>query len=395
MTATTVFSKCYLILTEDCNLRCKYCYENANRCTKRYMSFDTAKMSADFLFDNALKHGVKSLKWTFFGGEPLLNLDVMISFFRYVVDKSKINNIKSNFSLVTNGTIYNKQFEEFILEWYKATKQVSIQVSTDGIPEVQDENRITINSKPTSRIVLENILKIKTLFKKNKIDISSLHTHAVVTKAAIPKVFSSYKYFKHLGIINDISFELLHEEDWDENDISIYIDQLSQIADYVYKECVSSCSLKPYENAKGLIAMKTDKAHENTCEAGKTVCAINPKGDIYPCDKAYFSSSNFIIGNIFEGVIDNSNRELFLKACRNDMHVGNVSCGTCDNTMCKICMVLNYEKYNDILKCNPLACLMYKAKWKFINQTKKKFDKLAYKLDYNSCSETVFYKTKN
>ncbi|MGE5474501.1 MAG: radical SAM protein [Ignavibacteriales bacterium] len=384
------FSSCYLILTEDCNLRCKYCYESTNRCSNNYMSFDTAKKAADLSFDNALKFGMKKLSWIFFGGEPLLNLDVMIKFFHYVRDKAKENNIKLNFSITTNGTIYNKEFEEFILEWYKATKQVSIIISIDGIPEVQDKNRATVNGKPTSGIILENILKLKKFFEKNQIKFSSLRTHSVVTKDTVSNLFSSYKYLKELGI-NETRFEISHEEDWNENDISTYTEQLSLISDYVYNECIMSALLDPYRNMGTLFG----EIGKKTCEAGKLLCAIAPNGDIYPCTRAYFSSRNLILGNVHNGFIDNNKRKLFFDSFRDNMHVGNISCGKCDNSVCKICKIYNYEKYNDFLKCNPLVCSMYKAKSNFVIETKKKFNKLTYKLDYKKCNEMTFFNTRN
>ena len=394
MITTTPFTSCFLIMTEDCNLRCKYCYENNNRCNSEYMSVDTAKKTVDFFLDNAYKHNVKSFSWTFFGGEPLLNLDVMIKFFHYAVDKAKQYNIDLTFSLITNGTIYNKQYEEFILEWYKATNSVNIQISTDGIPEIQDKNRAAKNGKPTSKIVLENILKLKKLFEENQIENSSFHTHSVITKDSIPKFFLNYKYFKQIGISRP-EFMLSYEEDWNENDASIYAEQLSLVTDYVCQECISSCSLKPYEEADSIITIRFNEIPTKTCEAGKAFCSVSANGDIYTCHRTYFQNRSFKLGNVFEGIIDNDSRKAFFEAYRSDMHSDNINCGKCENTECKICLAANYEKYGDVLKCNPLACSMYKAKWNFITETKKKLDKLCNKLNYNKCNEMTFFKAIN
>ncbi len=388
----TPFTVSHLILTEDCNLRCKYCYENANRCKNNYMSFDTAKKSADFLFDNALKYGAKELTWKFFGGEPLLNLDVMIKIFRYAVDKANQYHIKLSFILITNGTMYNKQFEEFILEYCKAGNVIVF--SIDGIPEVQDKNRITANGKPTSGIVVENILKLKTLFEKNQIESGSINTHSVVTKDNISKMFLSYKYFQHLGI-DSTRFDLSYDEAWNENDISIYIEQLSLIADSVYEECIALGSLTPYEKAFVINGLKPVCSSEITCDAARSLCTIIPNGDIYPCQRAYFYNPGLKLGNVFDGIIDNNIRKLFFDACRSDMHVDNINCGKCDNTDCRICILLNYGKRNDVLKCSRVSCAIYKAKWDFIIETKKRFYKLFNKHNYNKCNEMTFFKAAN
>ncbi len=354
------------------------------------MSFDTAKKSADFLIDNALKHGIKKLRWTFFGGEPLLNLDVMIRFFHYMVDKAGEHNIDLTFSLITNGTIHNKKYEQFILEWYKTIKSVDIQISTDGIPQVQDKNRITANGKPTSGIVSENILKLKMFFEQNQISFNSINTHSVITKDTISKTFLSYKYFRSLGI-NNISFVLPRDEYWDENDISNYIEQLSLIADFVYEECISAGSLIPYEEFHHIIG----GLNKNICEAAKSLCAITPNGDIYPCHRAYFYTPGLKLGNVFDGIIDNNIRKLFFDASRNDMHMDNISCSKCENPECKICLASNFKQYNDMLKCSPVSCAIYKAKWDFVIETKKKFYRLFNQHKYNKCNEMMFFTAAN
>ncbi|MGE5328322.1 MAG: radical SAM protein [Deltaproteobacteria bacterium] len=390
------FTECDLMLTEDCNLRCKYCYENAARCNSSYMSFNTAKKAADFLIDNAQKNGQKNLEINFFGGEPLLNLDVMISFFHYAVDKANKCNVKLFFSLMTNGTIYNEKIEKFFLDWYRTIKNIKIQISTDGIPQVQDKYRRAQNDKPTSEIVLENILKLKKLFKKNKIEISSFHTHSVITKDNISSIFLSYKYFRQLGI-KKLEFMLSDEENWSEDDVSIYIEQMSLISDYVYQECISSHSLNPYEQAKNIISINNyDKIRQrNFCTAGKTFCTITPTGDIYPCARMYFYNRSFRIGNVINNTVDNEIRKVFFDIHQSDMHSENINCGECKNAACKICIAYNYQINGDVLKCNTLLCSMYKAKWNFITETKKKFDKLGSKLNYNKCNEVSFFEVSN
>lgn len=384
------FFECFLILTEDCNLRCKYCYENDNR-GRSYMPFETAKQSADFLIDNVIKHGAKELRWIFFGGEPLLNLDVMIRFYNYVMEIGIQYNIRMRFLTITNGTIYNNKIEKFFLEYCKSDNIINF--SVDGIPEVQDENRITANGKPTSKVVIKNILKIKDLFERNQIDSSLFHTVSVITKSNISSLFLNHKYFKDLGV--NALFALQYDEDWDEKDVTAYIEQLSYIADYEYEECIAAGSLEPYYKAYLINDLKPIGNIINTCAAGKTFCAIAPNGDIYPCHRAYFRDPDFKLGNVFDGIINNNNRKLYFDAYRSNMHMDDISCGKCDNTECKICMLLNYLERNDILKCNPVSCSIYKARWNFINDTKKKFYKLFNKNNYTRCNEITFLKSIN
>ncbi|MGE5328326.1 MAG: radical SAM protein [Deltaproteobacteria bacterium] len=379
MGTTVSFSLCYLILTEDCNLRCKYCYENANRCSNSYMSVETAKQSADFLFDNALKHGIKYLNIIFFGGEPLLNLDVMTKFFFYATEKANQYNIKIWFLLITNGTIYNTQYEKFILQWYKTINNVSIQISTDGIPEVQDKNRRTIDDKPTSKIVSGNILKLKAFLKQNKIEANSFYTHFVLTKESIPKIFSNYKYFRHLGI-NHIEFMMSYNESWEEEDIPEYIEQLSLIADSVYDECIKACSLIPYENAYLLIGLRP--VEEKYKERVLKECTIAPNGDIYSFTNMYFNNRNYKIGNVFDGVLNNNIEKTFFDICHSSSLVDDDTCFNCENTQCNKYMKSNRLRYDE-------------AKKTFEIETKKRFDQLSDKLNYRKCNEAAFFQSVN
>lgn len=387
------FTECYLFITEECNLRCKYCYENFTKNSSSYMSLKTAKKSIDFLIKNMIEHDKKEFLITFFGGEPLLNLDVMRNVINYTFNEAEQYNINLSFSVITNGTIYNKQVEQFILEWHKRTENVNLQVSIDGIPQVQDKNRITKMGEPTSKIVEENLSKFIALFNDNHID-TTIRTHSALTKNNISNLFSSYKYLKELGITGP-GFSFVNEEEWDENDISIYKQQLSLISDYIYRECISLCSLKPYYCGGETIIQRNFSINRNTCSAGREFCSIVPNGDIYPCPRIYSKTRELKLGNVFEGIVDNKIRKIFFDVSRKDMHAENNSCGNCENAKCIICMAYNSEKYGDMRKCDPHICLMYKAKWDFIKETKKRFDKLYDKLNYSKCGEIAFLKNRN
>lgn len=393
MSENTSFTACFLYLTQDCNMRCKYCFENENRGTS-YMSIDVAKKSIDFLIRNALEHNIKLLNITFFGGEPLLNLDTMIKVFWYALDKGNENGIELRFPIITNGTIYNEKYGQLLLDIYKNTKFLDIQISIDGIPEVQDKNRIFINGKPTSELVVKNIIILKTLFENNQIDTSFIRVHSVLTKNNISQLFSNYKYFKEIGI-SKTEFVLLNEEDWDEKDISIYNQQLLFISDYIYKNCIKTCSLEPHYEVGGFTCKRKDSISEYSCAAGRTFCSIAPNGDIYPCHRFYSNGSDLKLGNVFNGIIDNSIRNKFIDACRSNLLVDKKSCGECENTECVICMAYNYEKYGDMLKCNPGVCSMYRTKYNFIIKAEDRFKNLQDKLNYNKCSQTSFLKSIN
>lgn len=380
---STMFNSCFLILTEDCNLRCKYCYENASRCCESYMTFDIAEKAVDFLINNALKYEIRNLYITFFGGEPLLNIDVMRKTLFYAVDSANRHDIEIVFSLITNGTIYNNEFEEFISDWYRLTKKVNIQLSVDGVPEVQDSSRVFTNGELSSKIVENNIIKIKAYMEKNNIDFrNSIHTHSVITKEQISKIFPSYKYFRKIGI-NHVEFMMSYNEDWEEKDIPDYIEQLSLIADYVFDECIGKCSLIPYENANLIIGLKAPVKIRNSKYAagGLRECTIIPNGDIYSYSTLYFYNGNFKLGNVFEGITDiSSSRKTFVEACQSNSSNSN-ACFNCGKPLCNKYMTSTRLKYDEARKF-------------FAIEIKKRFNELYNKLYYKKCNECGFLSAK-
>jgi len=376
------FSSCDLILTEDCNLRCKYCFEKDSKYKKSYMSYDTAKQAADFLFNNAFKHHLDNIQLNFTGGEPLLNLDVMIKFFRYAVEKANKYNMKVSFLILTNGTIYNKQFEEFILEWYKAIKHVNIQISIDGVPESHDKNRTTVNGKSTSGIVLENAIKLKMFFEQNNIENKFFNTNSVFTKDTISKIFLSYKYLQQLDMDN-ISFAPSRYEEWEESDLSIYAEQLALIADFVYNKCIESGSIAPYKKTDRIFGLRLlNGICKSNCATRRSECAIAPNGDVYPRASLYFSDCSFKLGTVFDGIIDNNNMKSFFDTCQGNVHVNNIFCDNCEIRECNIYMKSNYVKWNETREA-------------FLIETRKRFDKLSDELYYSKCNEMSFFKAIN
>ena len=152
------------LVTEDCNLNCIYCFEKTKERCNLYMSEEVAKKSIDMLINNALKEKRPSIGVTLFGGEPTLNLKLLYFILEYGSEKTKENNLSFDLDIITNGTILTDKHIEFYKEWYKTLGYLSVQLSVDGIPEVQDHNRPFKNGNTSSKIVEENIKKYVELF---------------------------------------------------------------------------------------------------------------------------------------------------------------------------------------------------------------------------------------
>lgn len=155
-------------LTGKCNLRCKYCiyndfYEGNRNFNTNNISFETAKKAIDYVYAHS-DH--KKLAITFYGGEPLLNFEVMKECIDYSLDNIKNENLL--FSFTTNLTLMTKEIAEYIAQ----VPNMSIVLSVDGPEEIQDRSRVYKGGRGSFRDVfngLQNIAAAVNKYKKTKL----------------------------------------------------------------------------------------------------------------------------------------------------------------------------------------------------------------------------------
>lgn len=152
-----------LSITEDCNFGCKYCiyrdhYKYSNRIQSRdYMHFTTAKKAIDYYF-SLLEEGqrynpIRNPRISFYGGEPLLNFNLIKKCVRYI--NKTYNSFENSYNLTTNGSILDKQRIDWLIK-----NNFSIMVSLDGPEDEHDRNRVYRNGKGTFKDVMRNIANL-------------------------------------------------------------------------------------------------------------------------------------------------------------------------------------------------------------------------------------------
>lgn len=325
----------YLLLTENCNLRCTYCFEGQTRCVTKYMSKETAFKTVDYLLQQAVEYGVDEIKITFFGGEPMLCPELMTDIMHYTEEKAKANGKTAQYSIITNGTIFNEKVEAFLDVWrgYKDNK-VDIQLSIDGIPKIQNANRpCAAEGLLSSQLVESAVAKFKEYFQKHNIDRERLHIHACVSKTSLPRIYESFLYFtRDLDIINT-NFAWVIEDTWDDNDLMIFSEQLRKITERL---------IKVTTNTKRFPFKHFDKS--SGCSAGQNLVAVDTEGNIYPCHRFFFHNienrDNVILGNITDGIIYNDRREQYF----------GIDYSEISPEICQICVATNHSCTGDIHK---------------------------------------------
>ena len=145
-------------ICHDCNFRCRYCFadEGAYHSKRESMSFETAKKAVDFLIENSGKR--KVLEMDFFGGEPLMNLDVLKQTVYYAKEAGAKVGKKFLFTTTTNALLLNDSTIEFFNE-----EMENVVLSLDGRKEVHDAIRKSINGKGTYDLIIDKIKKFISL----------------------------------------------------------------------------------------------------------------------------------------------------------------------------------------------------------------------------------------
>ncbi|HLP45285.1 MAG TPA: radical SAM protein [Candidatus Kapabacteria bacterium] len=196
-----------LEVTNNCNLRCKYCTFSGRYSLNRIhgtdnMTFETAKKAITFFMKKCDSFAGHPPAITFYGGEPLLKFDMIKKIIQYVNDMGKKE--KFFFKFTTNGTLLTKEIIKFLVD-----NDISILISLDGCKQVQDRYRVYKNGYGTFDTIMKNIQFIK----KHHLEYFNKKVSFIATLAP-PYDFKSFSdFFYHndffAGLQEKIKFSLV------------------------------------------------------------------------------------------------------------------------------------------------------------------------------------------
>lgn len=288
---TTVYSKpqaVTMLLTNDCNLACSYCFESNKG--KDYMP---KEMALDIL--KATYNQVDPMAGIFtlnmFGGEPLMNWDTFKAVCDYVLE----NNLKIRITATTNLTLLTDEMIDYIDEL-----SIPVLVSVDGIKEVHDKHRCNSFDK-----VIENMKKLIDR------DLGYLiEARMTVAPDTAKYMYESVKMLVDLGI-NNIANVPASDLDWDAQSIQDYKDNYEKILDMyidILNDETNKRNISLYKVDQALnLALEPIKEDTSMCNIGNPRWVIvDWKGDIWPCpDYPTTDNVDLIagkIGNFYTGV---------------------------------------------------------------------------------------------
>lgn len=343
------------VVTEDCQLACKYCYLVGKNKSGR-MNFGTAKKAVDYLLSEEKFLSEKSVILDFIGGEPLLEIDLIDRICDYFKLKAYefrhpwFDSYRISFS--TNGLLYSdRRVQEFIK---KNKTHLSIQITIDGTKAKHDTQRVY----PGGRGSYDNVLKNVRLWTKQFPETS---TKVTVSSDDIPYIKESVLHIWKLGI-KDVNINAVFEDAWKPGDDILFEEQLVSLADEIIEK-------KLYEDFSCSFFSKTIghpyEQNVNWCGAGKML-AVDYKGDIYPCIRFIgFSLQNrkgIKAGNTDVGVDENRLRPFLVLDMVSQSSEECINCEVA--TGCAWCQGANYDFADTptIYQRAAYICRMHKAR---------------------------------
>ncbi len=299
-----------LQVTQNCNLRCNYCvysgsYQNRIHTNKR-MSMETAFRAIDFLLEHSIDS--ENLGLGFYGGEPLLEFELIKKCIQYIKGKT---NKEVLITLTTNATLINREIIEFF-----SKNDVYLTISLDGPQEFHDKNRIkNISGKGSYDDVIKSINLIMEEYpdyaKKVNFNavVSTLEDFSLVndffTQTEPIKNFSVRINFETLSNSNkkrELSEEFIKEYYYEI--FKYFMFKIGKIEQSQASKLIAPYfqQLKEFNERLKLCANNVIQDHPSgPCIIGKQRLFVDVEGILYPCERVSETSPIMRIGSIFDG----------------------------------------------------------------------------------------------
>ena len=288
-----------LHIAHTCNLTCDYCFaKQGNFCGERaLMSFEVGKRAIDFLIENSGNR--KNLEVDFFGGEPLMNFDVVKQIVAYARSVEKEHNKNFRFTLTTNGMLIDDDVIEF------ANKEChNVVLSLDGRKEVHDHLRKTASGKGSYDVIVPKFQKLVESRGGKGYYMRGTFTHNN------PDFVNDILHMLDLGF-DELSMEPVVCAPDDpyaltEEDMKTVCRQYEILAEEMIKREKAGKGFTFYHYMIDLTGGPCIYKRISGCGSGTEYFAVTPWGDLYPCHQ-FVGDEAYRMGDIWEGV---TNEEL-------------------------------------------------------------------------------------
>lgn len=348
----TVVKALCLHIAHDCNLACQYCFaeEGEYHGKRELMSYEVGKKALDFLVANSGNR--RNLEVDFFGGEPLMNFQVVKDLVAYGRSLEKEHDKNFRFTLTTNGVLLDDDIMEF------ANKEMgNVVLSIDGRKEVHDRMRPFRKGAGSYDLIVPKFQKFAESRHQDKYYVRGTFTHNNL----------------------DFSQDVLHLADLGFKQISVEPVVAQDTDSYAIREEDLPQLMEEYEN----LALEMVRRHGTEedfnffhfmidleggpcvakrlsgCGSGTEYLAVTPTGDLYPCHQ-FVGNTDFLMGNVDDGVVNTELRDEF-KSCN---VYAKEKCRECfARFYCSGgCAANSYNFHGDIHNAYDIGCALQKKR---------------------------------
>ena len=315
-TAGVVKALC-LHIAHTCNLNCSYCFASQGKYhgERAMMSYEVGKQALDFLMEHSGTR--RNLEVDFFGGEPLMNFQVVKDLVAYArsVEKEKGKNFR--FTLTTNGVLV----DDDVIQW--ANQECSnVVLSLDGRKEIHDRFRVDYAGNGSWEKIVPKFQKFVEARGGKEYYMRGTFTHA------------NPDFLKDIQTMLDLGFTELSMEPvvcaagdpsaLTEEDLPLVMDQYEKLAELMLQRDKEGKPFTFYHYMIDLAGGPCIYKRISGCGSGTEYMAVTPWGDLYPCHQ-FVGEERFKLGNIWDGVTNTDIQKEFA-ACNVYAHP---ECGDC------------------------------------------------------------------
>ena len=283
-----------LHIAHTCNLNCSYCFASQGKYhgDRAVMSFEVGKAALDFLVANSGSR--RNLEVDFFGGEPLMNFEVVKQLVAYARSIEKQAGKNFRFTLTTNGLLIDDDVIEF------ANRECSnVVLSLDGRKEIHDRFRVDYAGNGSWERIVPKFQKLVEAREGKNYYMRGTFTHAN------PDFLTDIKQMLDLGF-NELSMEPVvcapgDPSELTEEDLPIVLEQYEKLAELMLERAAEGRPFTFYHYMIDLTGGPCIYKRISGCGSGTEYMAVTPWGDLYPCHQ-FVGEEKFRLGSVYEGV---------------------------------------------------------------------------------------------
>ena len=292
-----------LHIAHTCNLNCSYCFASQGKYhgERAVMSYEVGKRALDFLIENSGTR--RNLEVDFFGGEPLMNFQVVKDLVAYArsIEREKGKNFR--FTLTTNGVLV----DEDVIKW--ANREcANVVLSLDGRKEVHDRFRVDYAGKGSWEKIVPKFQRFVEARGGKDYYMRGTFTHAN------PDFLEDIRKMLELGF-TELSMEPVVCAEGDpsaltEEDLTVVMDQYEGLAELMLERDKAGKPFTFYHYMIDLTGGPCIYKRISGCGSGTEYMAVTPWGDLYPCHQ-FVGEERFRLGDIWQGVTNHEIRAEF------------------------------------------------------------------------------------